>query len=144
MTRKYPAKLNIAVLVGDDFGYPLAIDTFKTTDVFLDMLNSQQQRNMTFMYSTPSAFVDAVNKEKVTWPIYDNDFFPFFEQRYEFWTGFYTSRPGIKKQSKVYSQLFHAQSRLFARRVINKDSSDSDIENAMNAYWKSLDRLSIV
>lgn len=38
--RKYPAKLNIAVLVGDDFGYPLAIDTFKTTDVFLDMLNS--------------------------------------------------------------------------------------------------------
>lgn len=108
MTKMYPAKQNIAVLVGDDFGYPDAYDTFKTTDKFLELVNKLQQRNMTFQYSTPSAFVDAVNKEKVTWPVYDNDFFPYFEQRYEFWTGYYTSRPGIKKQIKSYSQLFHA------------------------------------
>lgn len=99
---------------------------------------------MTFKYSTPSEFVDAVNAEKITWPIFEGDFFPYFMQKYDFWTGFYTSRPGIKKQSKTYSQIFHAQSRLFARRMINNGSSDSDIENAMEAYWKSMDPLAIL
>ena len=39
MTKLYPAKQNIAVLIGDDFGYPDAFDTFKTTDKFLHMVN---------------------------------------------------------------------------------------------------------
>lgn len=129
----YPAKQNIAVLLGDDFAYPDAFDNYKMNDQFIEMANQQQQRNMTFIYSTPSAFVDAINKEKVTWPIYTDDFFPYFEERYEFWTGYYTSRPGIKKQAKVYSHLFHAQSRLFARRMINNYSSDTDISNALIA-----------
>jgi len=31
-----------------------------------------------------------------------------------------------------------------ARRMINNGSSDSDIENAMEAYWKSMDPLAIL
>jgi hypothetical protein len=89
---------------------------------------------MTFKYSTPSTFLDAVNKEKVTWPTFEGDFFPYFAQLYEFWTGYYTTRPGFKKQAKSFSQLFHAESRLFARRMINSGSSDSDIKNALAAY----------
>ena len=40
MTKYYPAKQNIAVLFGDDFGYPDAFDTFKTNDQFLEMVNA--------------------------------------------------------------------------------------------------------
>lgn len=99
---------------------------------------------MTFHYSTPSQFIDAVNKEKVVWPVFEDDFYPYYEKRYEFWTGYYTTRPGMKKQAKSYTQLFHAESRLFARRVINQDSSNSEIDTAMSAYWKSMDELSVM
>ena len=30
LTKKYPAKQNIAVLLGDDFAYPDAFDSFKS------------------------------------------------------------------------------------------------------------------
>ncbi len=58
---------------------------------------------------------------------------PLMEDRYEFWTGFYSSRPGLKKQAKTYSTLFHAQSRLFARRMINQNSTDREIQDALTA-----------
>lgn len=99
---------------------------------------------MTFQYSTPSQFIDAVNKEKVVWPVFEDDFYPYYEKRYEFWTGYYTTRPGMKKQAKSYTQLFHAESRLFARRVINQDTSNSQIDTAMSAYWKSMDQLAVM
>jgi len=78
------------------------------------------------------------------WPVFEDDFYPYYEKRYEFWTGYYTTRPGMKKQAKSYTQLFHAESRLFARRVINQDTSNSQIDTAMSAYWKSMDQLAVM
>jgi hypothetical protein len=40
MTKLYPAKQNIAVLIGDDFSYPDAFDSFKSNDKYLEMLNA--------------------------------------------------------------------------------------------------------
>jgi alpha-mannosidase len=71
--------------------------------------------------------LDAIKKENITWPVNYQDFFPYAAERYEYWTGFFTSRPGLKKQVKTYSSLFHAQSRLFARRMIHQNASDSEI-----------------
>jgi alpha-mannosidase len=66
-------------------------------------MNKIQQRNMTFMYSNPSTFLDAVHSENITFPVFNYDFFPYYEELYEFWTGFYTTRPGMKKQAKSYT-----------------------------------------
>ena len=84
-------------------------------------------------------YLDAIKKENIRWPTYTSDFLPLMEQRYEFWTGYYTSRPGMKKQVTSYSSLFHAQSRLFARRMINMNSGDKEIESALTATFDSLD-----
>ena len=40
MTKLYPAKQNIAVLIGDDFSYSDAFDNFKTMDKYLEMVNA--------------------------------------------------------------------------------------------------------
>lgn len=39
MTKMYPAKQNIAVLVGDDFAFLDAFDNFQTIDKFIDLAN---------------------------------------------------------------------------------------------------------
>ena len=40
MTKLYPAKQNIAVLIGDDFAHGAAFDTFTTLDKFMDSVNT--------------------------------------------------------------------------------------------------------
>jgi hypothetical protein len=83
-------------------------DAFKNVDLLIDICNKYQERNITFKYSTPSMYLDAIKKENVSWPSNYQDFFPYAAERYEFWTGFFTSRPGLKKQVKTYSSLFHS------------------------------------
>jgi len=55
---------------------------------------------MTFIYSTPSRFTDAVKAEKVNWPVRTDDLFPYLTDANNYWTGFYSSRPDLKKQVK--------------------------------------------
>lgn len=115
----YASKEHVLVLLGDDFAYMNGFEAFKEVDALIEICNKYQERNLTFKYSTPSTYLDAIKKENVTWPVNYKDFFPYNAERYEYWTGYFTSRPGLKKQVKTYSSLFHAQSRLFARRMIN-------------------------
>lgn len=65
---------------------------------------------MNFFLSTPGRYVDALKNERhVKWPLVkDRDFFPYAESHLMYWTGYYSSRPGFKKQIKVYSSLYHS------------------------------------
>jgi hypothetical protein len=74
-----------------------------------------------------------LNKEKnVKWPVVKNtDFFPYVETHLVAWSGFYTSRPGFKKQIKVYSSLFHSQAKLFAYNAIEQKSKNQDIKELL-------------
>jgi hypothetical protein len=65
-------------------------------------------------------YLEGVKKEKRTWPVNYHDFFPYVEGWHQpFWNGYFSSRPGFKKESKDYSALYHAQSKMFARRMID-------------------------
>lgn len=56
-------------MMGDDFGYMDAFDSFKQVENLMDLCNIHNERNMTFVYSTPHYFVDALKKENITWPV---------------------------------------------------------------------------
>lgn len=79
---------------------------------------------MTFKYSTPGRYIKAIKEEKRTWPVFKNDFLPYAMEDHEYWSGYYTSRADLKKQAKDYSSLFHAQNKLFARRMIDQKSTE--------------------
>jgi hypothetical protein len=49
------------------------------------------------------------------------------------WSGLYSNAPDFKKQIKDYSALFHAQSRLFAKRVLNQVVKNEEIEQILRA-----------
>jgi alpha-mannosidase len=65
--------------------------------------------------STPGRYVEALKAENVTWPVYYDDFLNYYENKgkneqsdFEFWSGYYTSRPGFKKQIKDASSQYYS------------------------------------
>ncbi len=85
--------------MGDDFAYKKANETFEFAESIAKSLKSDQ---FEFIYSTPSIYMEAIRQEaqekSLTFPIYQKDFFPLLMQ-YEghYWSGYFTSRPNIKK-----------------------------------------------
>jgi hypothetical protein len=92
------AKSNVMILMGDDFTCANQFACFKQIDALIDYCNEHQKSNMTFIYSTPSKYIQALKKENVTWPVIKNhDFLPYAKEHSTYWSGFFTSRPGLKK-----------------------------------------------
>jgi len=69
---------------------------------------------------------------------------PYFQYRYEFWTGFYSSSASLKKEVKAYSKLLHALSRVYARRMINKISTDEASHEGLKVTWDTLDSVALL
>ena len=61
-------------------------------------------------YSTPTCFLRALSNEKRTWPMREGDFMSYAHRAHAFWTGFYTSRPGIKFYERSLGALYQVSS----------------------------------
>lgn len=71
-----------------------------------------------FVYSTVQEYVDAVEEERKRlnfgWPVYEGDFFPLVsEQPGHTWSGYYTSRPNLKKLIREFSGLQQLSTTLY-------------------------------
>lgn len=90
-------------------------------------------------------YYNAVKAEtNIEWPVMDHDFFPYRLMENQGWTGFYTSRPNTKKLVKDYSNLYHAQASLFARKVIDKTLNNMEIQSVLDHMRQAEDWLSIL
>ena len=64
------------------------------------------------MYSTPSEYTYARNAEGLTWNVKTDDFFPYGISAHAYRTGFYTSRPALKRYVRVLSHWLQAARQL--------------------------------
>lgn len=80
--------------------------SYWSTDLIIKECNKiAKDYNITFQYSTPTYFAEQLKKEADTsgqgeeyWPeISDTDFLPYSQKNNIYWTGYYTSRAGLKK-----------------------------------------------
>jgi hypothetical protein len=69
-------------------------------------------------YSTPSKYVEAVNKLDREWPVKTDDMFPYSNSPHAYWTGFYTSRPNKKSEVKKATSLKLASDLLFSQSLV--------------------------
>ncbi|UJR27289.1 hypothetical protein I4U23_008584 [Adineta vaga] len=120
---RYNSK-NIAVIYGGDFEYEDATQYFQNIDAMISTINNLQNRtNEKFKYnvhySTPTCFVHAISKEKRSWPVREGDFLSYAHRAHAFWTGFYTSRPGIKLYERSIGALYQSlrQLSIFANHI---------------------------
>lgn len=113
---------NIMILIGDDFAYANAYESFHELDQIIALVNNKSEEyNMTLVMSTPGAYVDALRDEQNTkWPVRYDDILNYYEEKWAFWSGYYTSRPTFKKMIKDASSVFHSQANLYARKMLDQ------------------------
>ncbi|GJP75498.1 hypothetical protein CLOP_g5937 [Closterium sp. NIES-67] len=92
--------------MGEDFSFDEAIMWFKNMDKLIHYVNLDGRVNA--LYSTPSFHLDALHKEKKTWPLKTGDMFPYADAPHSVWTGYFASRANFKRYARVCSSLLLA------------------------------------
>ena len=66
----------------------LSFVLYKVVCVFTHpLLSSSKTDQVEVFYSTPSRYLDALNKMNKTWTTKSDDFFPYADNPYAYWTG---------------------------------------------------------
>lgn len=66
------------------------------------------------IYSTPSCYLKALYDTGISWPTKEDDFFPYSSDPHAFWTGYFTSRPNLKRYERVGNHFLQVCKRLTA------------------------------
>eukprot|EP01127_Copromyxa_protea_P006394 TRINITY_DN1622_c0_g1_i4.p1 TRINITY_DN1622_c0_g1~~TRINITY_DN1622_c0_g1_i4.p1 ORF type:complete len:934 (-),score=132.19 TRINITY_DN1622_c0_g1_i4:8-2809(-) len=111
----YPDSGHLLLLWGDDFRFKNAPSAFNPMDALLERLKKTNTR-FDFKYCTLSEYFEAVseNLPKKEMAKYSDDFLPYISEIFDFWTGFYSTRPALKMfardvESDIYSsEISHA------------------------------------
>ncbi|KAF3440313.1 hypothetical protein FNV43_RR18597 [Rhamnella rubrinervis] len=96
--------------MGDDFQYQYSESWFKQMDKLIHYVNKDGRVNA--LYSTPSIYTDAKYAANESWPLKTDDYFPYADSKNAYWTGFFTSRPGLKHYVRVLSGYYVAARQL--------------------------------
>jgi len=57
------------------------------------------------VYSTPSCYLQALHASNLKWPTKSDDFFPYASENHTYWTGYFTSRPNLKRFERQGNNL---------------------------------------
>ena len=106
-------------LMGSDFQYENADGWYKNLDKIIHHVNADGRVN-TF-YSTPEEYTAAKLAENITWPVKTDDFMPLANDEHSYWTGFYSSRPALKRYERQLAGFLQAarQVQLLANMPVN-------------------------
>ena len=144
---------NMMFTFGDDFAYGNAFANYEQIRKVIKGCNwLGKEYNISCQVSTPKDYVASLKQENATYPIKYDDFMNYYERekdkanrtQYNFWSGFYTSRPGMKAHVKSASALYHAQSKIVAKKMLDESAKDSEIQKYLKSNDALLDELSIV
>lgn len=91
----YPTD-HMFVCFGMDFQYMDAFKNYENMDRMIAYINAHHSDDYEFKYTTPSMYIDAINKLNHTWTVKHDDLFPYQDQPSSYWTGYFSSRAGAK------------------------------------------------
>nr|CAD7429117.1 unnamed protein product [Timema monikensis] len=120
---------NVLITMGSDFTYMNATLYYTNLDKLIHLVNAEQTNgsNVNLIYSTPSCYLKAVHDSNPALTTKRNDFFPYANEAHAYWTGYYTSRPTLKRFERVGNNFLQVCKQLSAMTgVANKDSSNLD------------------
>ena len=102
----------LMVVHGDDFKFVRADVQFKNIDALIQYITEHKDQfpGVEIQYSTPSIYFDEVVKyanehDDIHFPYYKEDFFPYADNGDSYWTGYYTTRPILKKLIRSVTDL---------------------------------------
>uniref|UniRef100_A0A8C6KDZ4 Alpha-mannosidase n=1 Tax=Nothobranchius furzeri TaxID=105023 RepID=A0A8C6KDZ4_NOTFU len=94
---------HIIMTMGSDFQYENANLWYKNLDKLILYVNANQSSGskVNLLYSTPSCYLQELHRANLTWPLKEDDFFPYADAAHDFWTGYFTSRPALKRYERI-------------------------------------------
>ncbi|KAI3929712.1 hypothetical protein MKX01_025880 [Papaver californicum] len=96
--------------MGTDFKYQYAHSWYRNMDKLIHYVNLDGRVNA--FYSTPSIYTDAKFATNESWPLKTDDYFPYADRANGYWTGYFTSRPALKRYVRVMSGYYLAARQL--------------------------------
>lgn len=85
--------------MGCDFTYQNAHAAFKNMDKLIEVVNARS-KVVNLVYSTPSCYTKAVHESRKVFTSKTDDYFPYGEQDHCYWTGYFSSRPALKRYER--------------------------------------------
>ena len=94
-------------MLGNDFTFQAASRWYTNYDKLIHYVNMDGR--VRIFYSTPSEYVKAKHRDGKDWGrVRTTDLFPLADGPHEYWTGYFTSRPSLKRQYRYSSALLAA------------------------------------
>lgn len=106
-------------------------------------MNEKYPDDFKFVYSTPSMYIDALQKHNVSWPTKYDDMFPYADVPDGYWTGYFSSRANDKEYTRRASHSFHASSNLYSEKMIDQSVWPGLASDIMNASYTLMDVMGI-
>ena len=95
---------------GTDFQYQNADPWYTNLDKLIHYVNMNGTVNA--FYSTPSVYTDEKKKWRGSYEVRKDDIFPLADNPHHYWSGYFTSRPSLKRQVRVATNLLFAARQL--------------------------------
>ncbi|XP_053232372.1 lysosomal alpha-mannosidase [Podarcis raffonei] len=105
---------HIVMTMGSDFQYENALLWYKNMDKLIKHVNAKQLNgsHVNVLYSTPSCYLWELNKANISWTVKYDDFFPYADGPHQFWTGYFTSRPALKRYERLSNNFLQVCNQL--------------------------------
>ncbi|XP_051940570.1 lysosomal alpha-mannosidase [Hippocampus zosterae] len=94
---------HIIMTMGSDFQYENANLWYKNLDKLIRYVNARQSdgSRVNVLYSTPSCYLQELHRANLSWALKTDDFFPYADDAHDFWTGYFSSRPALKRYERL-------------------------------------------
>ncbi|XP_049857125.1 lysosomal alpha-mannosidase-like isoform X1 [Schistocerca gregaria] len=128
---QYYSSNNIVLTMGGDFTYQDAHMWYKNMDKIIRYVNANKSNGtkLNVFYSTPACYLKALNDQDLMWPVKNDDFFPYASDPHSYWTGYFTSRPTMKRFERLGNNFLQVCKQLYALASVGPED------------WKDLNRM---
>lgn len=106
----------VAAIFLDDILSLFHFILFDLFELFIARHANNRQVNgsdINLFYSTPSCYLKALHDANTTWPTKSDDFFPYASDPHAFWTGYFSSRPTLKRFERVGNHFLQVRQLIF-------------------------------
>mmetsp|Transcript_31548 Transcript_31548/g.32761 ORF Transcript_31548/g.32761 Transcript_31548/m.32761 type:complete len:910 (-) Transcript_31548:87-2816(-) len=133
---------HVLFFFGNDFKFTAPEANFKNMEILMSKINSDPSHGIKLVYSTPTryfkAVFDAMEETGKSFPVKENgDFFPYAEDEYAYWSGYFTSRPNLKVKVREAGIALEAASYLLAENMLQSNISKEPIQG-FSYYMETL------
>lgn len=110
----------LVIFIGEDNSFTEGImweNTFVNYEKLMKYINSKPEWKMHLKFGTVREYFDLITKEEAKYktsakfPILSGDFFPYSDKQDDYWTGYFTTRPWMKRFTREVEAILRAADR---------------------------------